>query len=446
MTYKLIREFSPRYFLPWLDRVQASPIGSRLARGVFWSVAGAVFSRGVALVAAVVTARLLGKQIFGEFGMIQSTMLMFGCLATVGLTATKYVAEYRAQDPARAGRVIGLSSLIAWSMGTVTALGVAAIAPWLATHTLAAPHLTPQLRLGAVCLLFTVISETQLGALSGFEAFKERSTIQFTVALISLPLTVVGVYWWGLTGAVGSQAVSLLVLVLLNSREINRQARKWIMDINWRGAWQEMGVFWSFSIPTLLGGILNVPVVWLGNTIIVNTPNGYSEMGIFSAADRWRTAIMFLPTLLGGVALPMLTNIRRESFQKYQSVLWLNVKISTAAAFSVAAPVALLSPWMMAAYGKEFGAGQWSLVILCISCVSASADWIIGQSLFSRGRVWFKFSMNVLWGATFLAIVWALRQKGALALAAAYLSADTMRLACVLTLMNYPRTAKWAVA
>ena len=105
----------PSFFRPMFSRIENSPIGLRLARGVFWSMAGAVISRGLMLAASVLVARMLGKMGFGELGMIRSTVGMFGIFAGfgLGLTATKHVAEFRSSDPERAGRIISLSWLVA---------------------------------------------------------------------------------------------------------------------------------------------------------------------------------------------------------------------------------------------------------------------------------------------------------------------------------------------
>ena len=63
------------------ERIKQSPTGLRLARGVFWSVAGTVVSRGLMLCATVVIARLLGRTAYGELGIIRSTVGMFGVFA-----------------------------------------------------------------------------------------------------------------------------------------------------------------------------------------------------------------------------------------------------------------------------------------------------------------------------------------------------------------------------
>ena len=136
--------YCPPVLRPALERIENSAVGLRLARGIFWSVSGTVISRGLMLVAMVLVARMLGKTAYGEFGMLQSTFLgMFGVFAGfgLGLTATKHVAEYCRSDPERAGRIITLSGLFAVVTGGLMAVGLLIWAPWLAAHTINAPHL-----------------------------------------------------------------------------------------------------------------------------------------------------------------------------------------------------------------------------------------------------------------------------------------------------------------
>jgi O-antigen/teichoic acid export membrane protein len=113
---------------------QALPsLRARFARGAFWSLLGMGIAQGLALVAAIITARLLGKVAFGEFGMVTGTVGAFGILAGLGLglTATKYVAEHRSTDPVRAGRILGLSTQVAAVSGGTVALVLFLLAPWM---------------------------------------------------------------------------------------------------------------------------------------------------------------------------------------------------------------------------------------------------------------------------------------------------------------------------
>jgi O-antigen/teichoic acid export membrane protein len=439
LTSKAVRELAPQWLLDRWGRAQASPLGRRLAHGVLWSVAGAFSGKGLALVTSIITARFLGKAGFGEFGIIQSTIIMFATFATfgMGVTATKHVAEFRQTDPERAGRIIGLSSLISWLSGLVIGLALVLFAPWLAGHTLAAPHLTGALRLAAICLLFSVVNEAQMGTLSGFEAFKKRSTTQFVAGLAGLPLALAGVYWWGLIGAVWGLAAGQGLQVFLNFLALRQEARHAGVPISCRLSRGEFAVFWGFSLPTLFGAAVYVPAMWVANAIMVNVPNGYAEMGIFNAADRWRTAIRFLPLLLSGVSLPMLSSLQgKANRQKYNQVLVSNVKLSFGLAIVAAVPIALLSYWIMASYGHGFAEGQWVLVSLVSVSVITATSWTLGNGLTSEGRVWVMFFLNLTWASVLLLSSWLLRFRGAQGLAYAYLVAESVRLACMWVVMK----------
>ena len=80
-------------------------LSSRLANGFFCSVFGAVLSRGLLFGTAVALGRLLGSSGFGEFGIIQSTMGLFGLSigAVLSLTITKHTAEFRNINPGQLG-------------------------------------------------------------------------------------------------------------------------------------------------------------------------------------------------------------------------------------------------------------------------------------------------------------------------------------------------------
>jgi O-antigen/teichoic acid export membrane protein len=429
--YLTARRFAPGPMLALMDRVERSPAGSRLSRGVFWSGVGAVVSRLLALGAAIIAARVLGKIAFGELGIIQSTLSMFATFAAfgVGEMATKHIAEFRKTDPERAGRVVAMSYALALLNGGVIGVVVLALAPQIAKHCLAAPHLAGIVALSSLALFFQVMNEAQNAALSGLEAFRRRSVLQAYGGIVAFPLSVVGVCYFGLPGAVVALGLAGGVLAAISARGIRKEAELAGIRIVWRGLRREMGMVWRFNLPVLLSGSVYVPCMWLANLLMVNGPDGYAQMGLFSAADRWRTAIGFLPALLGGVALPMLSSVSGESdSRRFQKLLRANVAICFALSLAVALPISALAPWIMRSYGAEFTEGRWVLIILCFTAIIQATYWIIVQSLVSKNRVWTLFWTNVGWAILLLGISWSLRMHGARGLAIAYLAADAFRL------------------
>jgi len=411
---------------PLWQRIESSALGYRLARGTFWSATGAVSSRFFTLVSSVIVAHLLGRETFGKLGVIHGTVGMFAMLSSLGMgmTAAKYVAEFRKTDPARAGRIIGLSAMMAWATGTFFMLVLVVVAPWLATHTLAAPNLITPLRIGSGMLLLGAVIGAQSGALSGFEAFKETSHIAFITGAISLVSSVLGAWEFGLTGAVLALVLTQAMGALLYYLALRKKSRESSVPIRFSGAFAEARIIWRFSIPAVMGGAMVTPAFWACSAIIANTPHGYSELGLFNAANQWRVAILMFPTMLAGVALPMLSSLRAEADAKgYRNLLLTNVKISAGTSAAVAIVISCLSLFIMRTYGKSFASGYPVLIVLCgVAVIMATLD-VVGQSIASEGRMWFGFALNAIWAMVLITSTWTLRNSGALGLALANLIA-----------------------
>jgi len=412
----------PPFLRPLFDRIQNSPIGYRLARGVFWSMAGMVSARAVMLVASILVARMLGKEVFGEYGMIRSTVDMFLVFAgfELGATATKHVAEFRQSNPERAGRIIGLSGMFAMITGGLMGLGVLIFAPWLAEHTLNAPHLTGVLRIGAVILLLNALNGAQTGALSGFEAFKAMARVNLLVALVSCPVLVCATWFGGLTGAVWALAITASTNWLFNHIALRKEAHRYGVPFTLRRCGQELPVLWKFSIPMLLATSLNMPVTWTCRALLVNEPNGYSEMGVFNAANQWFGLLLFVPSLLGIVVLPILSErLGQNDTRGSTKTMLLAIKINAAVLVPVVLVGSLASPLIMDLYGSGFRSGWPTLIVSLLTAGLLACEAPVIHVLMASGRIWTALSMNLGWALTFIASTLLLLDLGAFGLATA---------------------------
>jgi len=157
-----------------INRVQElanNPLIKRIVHGGLWSVIGEVGARLFPFLAAIVIARILGVQNFGEFAMIQSTAGAFSVIGgfCLGNTATKYLAEYRFNSPEKANSVITLTLIFASLTGIIATLGLVLASPYVALKVLARPELSIPLICAAPMLLFTAVYGAIGGILLGFE-------------------------------------------------------------------------------------------------------------------------------------------------------------------------------------------------------------------------------------------------------------------------------------
>ena len=408
---------------PQWRRLEASPLGWRLARGAFWSLAGSLISRGLGLFSAILVGRMLGRQEYGELGIIQNTIGMFGTLAGfgMGLTANKCVAEFKATDPARAGRIIALASATAWISSSIMALALVACAPWLAANTLAAPQLSGLLQAGALILLLSGVNGAQTGALSGFEAFKRIARINLISGVLTFPLMVIGAWMWGVAGAVWGLIGSQLANCVMGFFAVRIEAARYHISHSYAGCFSDLQMFWSFSLPAVLTGVLNSAVAWGAGALVVNRSGGYADMGIYNAALRVKQA----PELFLGMLIAPMLPILSEAFGKGDRVAFQRTLLfSFLLATLLIVPISLVQAAAPALTLLPFGAGYQGhpgiVLWLMLHAVMYALLFPMGSVLIAMGEMWFSLAVNVLFALVFGAAAWmAVPRYGAAGYAAA---------------------------
>ncbi len=381
------------------DRLRESPLGRRLVHGLTWSLVGLVASRGANLLGSIVAARILGETGFGELCGVQNTSGMFALFAGfgMGVTATKYVAEFRRTDPAKAARVLGLCHIFAWASGVLMSAGLLVFAGRMATGPLAG--LETVLRLGSLLPLFAAVTGMLTGALTGFESFRLLARLQAVTGVATFVGIVAGARWGGVLGVtaalVGSGMLSWW-LAHLALRQVCREAGIAVNLADWR---RELPVIWRFSLPALQASALVAPVNWYCSTVLLHDK---VQVGYFGAANQWFTVLATIPNLVGQAMLPMLSEqIASAPPQEGVRLLKFAIRISSLTAIPMFL-LAVASPLIMAVYGGTFAA-QWPTMVLTVATAGILAVQApVGQALFASGNVWAGFWMNVGWGIAFV--------------------------------------------
>jgi O-antigen/teichoic acid export membrane protein len=160
--------------------------------------------------------------------------------------------------------------------------------------------------------------------------------------------------------------------------------------------------------------------VWAASASLARLPEGYIELGFFTAANNWRTAMAFLPSMLSSAAIPIFASLivqrdgrRDRGLESYHlansSLTWL-----------LAGSIVVLSPWIMRAYGPAY-ADRWQvLVVLTLGAAIGMQGNTMGTVIQARGLMWTGLTINLVWAAVLLAVAFAARGYGALGLGIAY--------------------------
>lgn len=406
----------------------------RIAHGTSWTFFGAVINNISILAMSIAVARILGKTGFGELGIIQSTVGMFGVLAGLGLglTASKYVAEYRQKDPIKAGRIMALSSVVAVLSGGIISLVLIVFAPLIANRMLAAPHLTGVLQIGSGLLFLGALNGTQTGALLGLEAFKKIAFINALVGLLSFPIIVIGAWFWGLEGVIIGLVAAMGINLLFNHIALQKRCREIGIMIKISGCWVEKQILWKFSLPAIIYGIISGTVIWVAGAMLVNQPDGYSEMGLFNAANQWRTLLLFIPLMVGQTIIPIMSErYAHNGMNSVAKIIKSTILVNGVVTVPAAVVLAILSPWIMSQYGPSFTNG-WPVLIVVLATGSLMAIQTPVVNFFAAsGHMWLGSIIVSVWGIVMLAATWFLLPYGAMGLAIAYLIAFIIQGICL---------------
>jgi len=374
--------------------------------------------------------------------MVQNTFLTLAGIAQVGtgFTATKFLAEFRYTDKEKAGRVLGLCSLVTGIMGFVATAMMLVSAQWLATNTLKAPHLAGALLFASGSVFFAVLSGYQTGALAGLESFKSIARAGAIHGVLHLVICSGAAWLWGFQGAIGGFVVSSLLRWLIFHRALAIACANNAVSFIYRGIWGERDIILKFALPAALSGIIATPALWLVYTFLVRQPDGYAQMGLFSAATSLKTAILFLPQLVNSVGMSLINAQKGLGNQaNYKKVFWLNMAMTAGIVILAALTVAVCGDWIMRLFGKDFVAGHTVLLILALATIPEALALAAYQIVQSKGKMWLSFTAVVLPRefTSILAAYLLIPGHGAVGLASSYALAQTVAFAIILTIVCF---------
>ncbi len=394
------------------ERISDSSVGKRIAKGTFWSLVGTALFRALSAVATVVVARILGKEAFGEYAMVRSTIDLFAVFAgfRMGTMAAKYVAEFRSSGPETAAAILKLSLSVALASCVLMAAICVALADRLATQSLGRPALSVAIRIGAVLFTIAMYEAVIEAALSGFEAFKSLAKLSLIKGLLTVALFAPAAYYWGVEGVLLAAVVVALVILLfcLNALRRERQRFSFPSRVPWPDLKKHLHLLWSFALPDILDGGLIIAVIWVARTALVHEQNGYEQLGIFCAADQWRALVLFLPSILGRVMFPILAEAASSpgrfvsAFRKQSRLVWTISLPATVFLLSFSSPMAKV-------FGKSYAGTAAVIPILLASVFFYSVNSVERLALKAAGRQWVNLSFSMLWGAVYLLTVFYMK-------------------------------------
>ena len=356
---------------------------SRIIKDSLWAIFGNGIANGLLLIAGIFVARILGRDVYGEYGLVKSTMLYISGFATFGLgiTSTKYIASFLQNNIGGLKSIIRDVQTITMVFSAVIALTLFFSARPLAVY-LSAPQLIVPLRALGLIVMAKSVSTTQNGILAGFKMFHEIARNGMASGLFMLLFCVPLTYYGGLYGALLALFGSQVVNVIFNQVTIYGLKSKLSEGEERKSYLKEL---LTFSFPVALQESSYTICSW-GGMLLLTKFSTVGEVGIYTASLQWNAVILMIPTLLGNVVLSYLSSTTGDKQQHsniMKRMLMANV-ICTAVPLCV---IIVMSGIITSWYGPSFYAMKRVLSVIVFSTVFECCSNVYRSEFIAQGKV-----------------------------------------------------------
>lgn len=362
-------------------------LNSNLLKDSFWALLGSVLGKGLSLLAGIVVARFLGREIYGQYGLIKSTLLNISVFSTFGLgyTGTRYISKAFLEHKEEVRHIIRLIYRITCLSSFIMAIMLFVFARDVAVF-IKAPEMTNALRMTAAIIILNAINTTQIGMMSGLKQFQRIAINNTYSGILTFITSSVFTFFWGFTGALLSLFVSMLFNAVINNISIRKVCES--LDDKRASVYSAREIVF-FSIPIALQESLYSIVAWLGSYLII-TYAGYGELGINSAAMQWSSVILFIPGVFKNVLLSYFSSSSETVSLRKKMIV-----VSFVSTFFPWVFVLAFSGIISSFYGESYTSLSTVLRVACLTPVFSSISGVIIYEFISHGENWRVFFIRL---------------------------------------------------
>lgn len=363
----------------------------------FWALTGTVIGKSLSLLAGILVAHFLGKEVYGEYGMIKSTLLNISIFTTLGLgyTGTRFISKFLVDNKSYVRDIIRkiyiVTSLFSGFMMVLLFVFSEQIAVYIEASDTASAF-----RFTAFIVLINAVNTSQIGILAGLKAFKYTAINNSITGVATFIYSAFLTYYMGLDGSLLALLLSLGTGCVLNIRSINKLTKYMSYEKTDKTFNKELLLF---SMPIAIQELLFSVVSWLSSLLVVKYST-YGELGILGVVGQWTAIILFIPGVLKNIALSYFSS--DNSMGLFKKLIYINFLSTCIPCFVVT----IFSIPIMQMYGDSFVDSHWVLVIGVFSTIFNSVSSIIIYEFISQGRTLLMLIVRMIREITVLLFVW----------------------------------------
>ncbi|SFW64015.1 Membrane protein involved in the export of O-antigen and teichoic acid [Sinomicrobium oceani] len=434
-----------------LRKINNSSDLKELSINSFWSLLASVISKGLIFVAWLMVAKILGKEGNGQVGVIRSTINLFMIFAGSGiaLTTTKYIPELITKDKDKVSRIITWSAVFSCFIGLILSFLLFFGAPYISKNILNSAELADTLKISSFLLFLSVVDSLISGCLKGFKDFKGLLLIGFLYGICLFASLYIGTIRYGVEGTFAGFTFSTFILVLLGGTFLKRNMIKYGLKFAFKLE-DEVKILKKFTLPAILTGVMVIPFKWGVDTIMVNQPSGYKELGLYAAIILFQNMILMITATLDA---PLITIMVKE--KKDKRIEKLNLIIPWAIGTCMVLPILFFPSIFNVFLGEEYTGDdnyRKTLFLIMLTTTIILYKQGIARIMIVNSLMWFSFFSNLVWGTLLVLFFYFVKNKNAETLAYSYFIAYVINTILIIPIYIKKKiipltliTSRWAI-
>lgn len=358
-------------------------IRNRLFKDSFWTVTGNGVGFGLLFVSGIFIARFLGKEIYGEYGLIKTTMFYIASFASFGLqyTSTKYIAEYKQKDPSQIISIAHDAIIITLYTSTIMCMLLMLFAKPL-SNFINIPEMKIPFQILGCLIIFRGLISCQNGILAGLGEFKSIAYTNVISGSIMLALCIPLTYLGGLYGALGALTISQFTNMVYNQIQLHR-CYKGLPIQTFTNRKKELLLF---SFPIAIQEISYTICQWVGTLLIIKLSSA-GELGLYTASSQWNMIVIFIPSLLRNVILSHLSSAKSNTLEQHR-ILKQMLLVNLGCSIPPFILVCLFPNLIISLYGESFSEMRSVLQVTIFSGIFICMSSVLYSELLSIGKNW----------------------------------------------------------
>ncbi|MDP9239192.1 MAG: flippase [Actinomycetota bacterium] len=410
---------------------------ARIARGGAFNLFGAVLAAVLTFAFAVVVTHGVNRTQAGVFFALTSAFVIAGTIARLGVPTglVYFIARYRAT-----GDQDRLRSVIRQAIVPVTVLSIALgaagllFAPQLASALIRNHHgddgSVALIRLLAVCVLFSALTDVGVGATRGFGVMRPlvivdrigRPLAQLVLAALSITLGARSAVGLGVAWAVPFVPSAVVLLWWAHRLRTKAERRSGQPPATERAARGEGASFWRFTAPRSLGSIAQM-ALQRSDIVLLGVLRGPRDAAVYAAATRFLVFGQLVTGAISTTIQPQIAHLLAKDDRLGAASVY---RVATMWLVLLTWPIYLLSAvfaeQLLHIFGRAYTAGAAVIVVLSCAMLVASACGTVDVMLVMAGRATWtmansfvalavNIALNLFliprWGILGAAVAWA---------------------------------------